>query len=154
LLHAYHDDLLELDNLFHAMLLPREAREASRSIGRSLLKSACDLLADARLEHFLRAARHHHQPVAFGALAAALDFPPDLAAHAYNPLRMHVSAAQRLGWIGQRQAQLVLHRLKAGVQAAIDQASSLDLDHAGAFTPAWDIASMQHERAQTRMFAS
>lgn len=156
LLQAYEHDLPDLDELFHAMLLPREAREASSSIGTNLLRAACEFVQDARLEVFLHKGKHHHQPVAFGALATALQMPSDLAttAYAFSAMRAHVSAAQRLGWIGQRQAQQVLHRLKPNVHAAAGQAQRLGLADAGPFTPAWDIASMEHESARARMFAS
>jgi urease accessory protein len=154
--HAYTHDLLELDDRLHASLLVREPREASSVVGASLLRSACLILPDARLHQFLEAGRHHHQAVVFGAVAAAIELPPEMAgqAYAFSTLRAQVSAAQRLGWIGQREAQRVLHRLKPAVRLAASRAAELALDEAGAFTPLWDIACMQHERAPARMFAS
>jgi urease accessory protein len=154
--HAYTGDLVELDERLHALLLVREPREASSGIGRNLLKSVCDLIDDARLAAFARDGRHQHHPVAFGAVAAALQAPADFAAEAYAfaSLRGCVSAAQRLGWLGQRDAQHVLHELKPHVRHAVLHAQKLELEEAGAFAPAWDIASMLHERAQSRMFAS
>ena len=82
--------------------------------------------------------------------------PPQLAAstYAFQSLRSLVSAAQRLGRLGQWDAQRMLQRLKPDVQAAVETASALPLDEAGAFSPAWDIAAMAHERAPARMFAS
>ena len=155
-LHARTGDLLELDDRMHAMLLARELRLASSVVGTSLLRAACDLLTDSRLDDFLHAGQHHHQPVVFGAVTAALELAPELAAQAYafSSLRSQVSAAQRLGWLGQREAQHVLHRLKPAVRAAVAVAAQLSLEDAGAFTPAWDIASMQHEVARMRLFAS
>jgi urease accessory protein len=154
--HAYSHDLLGLDQRLHALLLVRESREASALIGTQLLKSALDFLADARLERFMREARCHHHPITFGALTALLDLPADAAAEAYAfaSLRGQVSAAQRLGWLGQRAAQRVLHELKPAVRAAAEASRKLTLDEAGAFAPAWDIACMAHERARVRMFAS
>ena len=156
LLHAYRDDLIALDEHLHVMLLAREPREASALIGRHLLRAACDLFDSARLRTFLATGRHHHQPIAFGALAAALRLPADLAAetYAFSSVRGQVAAAQRMGWLGQHDAQRVLHALKPDISAAVAQAARMSLEDAGAFAPAWDIACMAHERAPARMFAS
>ena len=155
-LHAYALDWHDLDADLHARLLAREPREASAAIGTALLRGVCDLLGDPRLLAFLREAPHHHQPVAWGAVASVLDVAPALAAesYAFGALRGQVSAAQRLGWLGQRDAQRLLHALKPEVRLAADAAAGLTLDQAGAFAPAWDIASMRHESAGARMFAS
>jgi len=156
LLHAYADELIALDELLHASLLVREPREASSAVGTSLLRSVCDVIPDARLAEFLARGKHHHLAVTFGAVACALDLEPELAAQAYafSSVRGLVSAAQRLGWIGQRLAQRMLHDLKPACVAAAAQASRVRLEDAGAFAPLWDLASMRHEHAAIRMFAS
>jgi urease accessory protein len=155
-LHAYHEDLLVLDEVLHASLLVREPREASSAIGKSLLRSVCEILPDRRLLEFRERGEHQHQAVAFGAVACALEVRPELAAQAYafNSMRALVSAAQRLGWIGQRQAQRTLHELKPACVNAARQAADMTLDDAGAFAPQWDLACMRHEHAPARMFAS
>jgi urease accessory protein UreF len=116
----------------------------------------CDVVSDARLRTFLDAGQHHHQAVVVGGVSAALELPENVAAqwYAFNSLRAQVAAAQRLGWIGQRAAQRVLHELKPSIAGAVAVAATLRLGEAGAFTPLWDIASMMHERAAARMFAS
>jgi urease accessory protein len=153
---AYVGDLVSLDVHYDSLQLAREPREASAAIGTSLLRSAGEILPDVRVREFLRNGPHRHHPLAFGAIAAACGMPVDLAmqTYAFGSLRAHVSAAQRLGWIGQREAQSILHRLKPSVRAAVQIAAELDLDLAGAFAPMWDVASMMHERADARLFAS
>jgi len=155
-LQAYAEPWPRLDCDVHARLFGREAREASAAIGTALLRAVCDLLDDARLSAFLQAGPYHHHPVAWGAVATVLDVPPLLAAEAYavGAVRGQVSAAQRLGWLGQRDAQRLLHTLKPAVRRAATLASRLEVDEAGAFAPAWDIAGMAHEHAPVRMFAS
>jgi urease accessory protein len=155
-LHAYTWPLSDLDKRLHVMLLPFETRRGSALVGTALLRAACDLVRDARLSEFLAVGPHRHHAVAFGAIATMLDVPPRLAAqtYAFMSLRGHVSAAQRLGWLGQREAQRMLHALKSEVHMAVDTACGLDLDEAGAFAPTWDVASMAHEFAPARLFAS
>jgi len=156
LLHAYSGDLAVLDELLHASLLMREPREASSAVGTSMLRSVCDILPDQRLAGFLACETPHHQAVVFGAVACALDMDPRLAAQAYafTSMRALVWAAQRLGWIGQRLAHRMLHELKPSCVAAARQAEQIPLNEAGAFAPLWDLASMRHEHAPARMFAS
>ena len=153
---AYHGDLADLDAYYETLQLAREPREASASVGTNLLRSASEVLSDVRVSRFLRDGPHRHHPLAFGAIAAACDMPIDVAmqTYAFGSLRAQVSAAQRLGWLGQREAQRILHRLKSSVRAAARTAAELNLDAAGAFVPMWDIASTMHERAAARMFAS
>ncbi|MBV9577251.1 MAG: hypothetical protein JO057_01535 [Chloroflexi bacterium] len=154
--YALTGDLVDLDARFHVLQLVREPRVASMAIGTSLLRSASDILSDGRVHEFLRHGVHHHHPIVFGAVAAACQMPVDLAleTYAFGSVRGQVSAAQRLGWIGQRDAQRILHHLKPCVVAAAHTSRQTDLDAAGAFTPLWDIACMAHERAEARMFAS
>ena len=156
LLHAYRHDLIALDDLLHASMLVRETRDASSAVGTSLLRSVCEILPDQRLRAFLARDAHHHQAVAFGAVACALQVEPELAAQAYafSSVRALVSAAQRLGWIGQRLAQRMLHDLKPSCVAAASVAEHLTLEETGAFAPLWDLASMRHEHASGRLFAS
>jgi urease accessory protein len=155
-LHAHSGPLVELDEQFHTMLLPREAREASSAIGTSFLRSVCDVVDDERLTKFASTGTHRHSPIVFGAVAAAFDVPAELAATTYalQSMRSLVSAAQRLGRVGQRDAQRVLHQLKPAMRQAVATAQQLNPDSAGAFSPVWDIASMRHEHAPVRMFAS
>ena len=156
LLHAFTDPWQQLDEQLQAMLLPREPREASALIGTAFLRSATDLLPDPRLTAFLRDGPHRHQPIAWGAVAECLDVPPILAAetYAFAALRGALSVAQRLGWLGQRDAQRLLHTLKPEARRAATTASNLPLAEAGPFAPAWDIACMAHEHAPARLFAS
>jgi urease accessory protein len=154
--HAYVEPVEELDARLDAMLFAREPREASRAVGTSLLRAACELHQSPTLYAFLESGPHRHVPIVFGAIAMQLEVEPALAAetYAFQSLRASVSVMQRLGKLGQREAQQVLHRLKPAVQSAVVTACSVTLEDAGAFAPAWDIAAMQHERAPVRMFAS
>jgi urease accessory protein len=155
-LHAYAGDLVALDVQYHTLQLVREPREASAGVGTNLLRSVTELLSHPRLLAFARDGQHRHHAIVFGAVAAALEMPRALAgeAYAFGSVRAQVSAAQRLGWIGQRQAQRLLQTLKPALTSAVEEASRMDLQEAGAFAPMWDIACMAHEHADVRMFAS
>jgi urease accessory protein len=156
LLAAYERSPIALDERLHALTLPREAREASRQVGRRLLANAVDLFGAAPLLAFADEAPHAHHPVVFGLVGAVLGVPTRTAAeiYAFQTLRGLVSAAQRLTRLGQTEAQRLLHRLKPAVVAAAEEAATLTVETTSAFAPIWDVAAMAHERAAVRLFVS
>jgi urease accessory protein UreF len=66
-----------------------------------------------------------------------------------------LQAAMRLGRISHRDAQATLHRLRPRIDALVQQ---IEASHSDtpllAFQPLQEIASMRHERAEARLFAS
>jgi urease accessory protein UreF len=110
--------------------------------------------------------------VAFGVASAALGVDPADATSALLLMTANalLQAAMRLGRISHRDAQAILHRLRPAIAAAVEGPSSCDTDSpltltpslegeraAGAlrsFHPLQEIASMRHERAEARLFAS
>jgi urease accessory protein len=153
---AYTLPLVSLDKQLHTMLLARETRQASANVGSQLLENAYEFVCDPRVTAFRGEGRHHHLPIVVGALASSLAVSADEAAgdYAFQSSRTLVLAAQRLMRLGQRAAQRLLHRLKPSIRRAVETSATLGNLDAGAFVPAWDIASMRHERAGQRMFIS
>ncbi|HEU0074730.1 MAG TPA: urease accessory UreF family protein [Dehalococcoidia bacterium] len=90
-------------------------------------------------------------PVAFGAIAGALGVEATEAASALLQSNTNalLQAAMRLGRISHRDAQAILHRLRPAVAVQ---------DYSGgpfqAYHPLQEIASMRHQRAEARLFAS
>jgi urease accessory protein len=153
---AYQQDVVELDEQFHAMTLARESREASIQVGRALLRTACDLFARSELDVAARGMPYGHHPVVFGLVAHALGIPVSTAAAAYafQSIRGQISAAQRLTRLGQSEAQRLLHRIKPEIEQAVELALEYPLGEAAPFAPLLDIASMAHERSEVRLFVS
>ena len=156
LAHTYLTDWRLLDERFHAMVLPREAREASIQVGRQLLRAVADMYDSMDLHDAVQHLPYAHHPVAFGIVGQTigLDAETTATAYAYQTVRAQVSAAQRLTRLGQTEAQRIVHRLKPEVRSAGSTALRLSLDEAGAFVPVLDVASMAHERAEVRLFVS
>ena len=96
-------------------------------------------------------------PVAIGAAAAAHGIPlrPSLETTAFATLSNLVSAAMRLGLVGQTQGQRIVADLADPVaaHAAWAETSSLDED-LGTCTWRADIAAMRHETQYSRLFRS
>jgi urease accessory protein len=143
--------LLALDALMDVLLPVREFRLASRSIGRSFLRAAVRVrggeLADVGVEH---------HAVVFGAVLHdwELNLDDGLSVYAWQAIRQQLSAAQRLGKIGQSGVQDLLHRLKPAVSAAVQASRAVALDELGGFSPWLDLAGMAHEHQFARLFRS
>lgn len=143
--------LLELDDLMDVLLPVRELRLASRSVGRGFLRAAARVRPGA-----LMAMPVQHHAVAFGAVLQdwELDLEDGLLVYAWQTLRQILSAAQRLGRIGQSGVQDLLHYLKPAVGTAVESSRSVPIDDVGAFSPWLDLACMAHEHQFARLFLS
>jgi urease accessory protein len=143
--------LVELDELMDVLLPVSEFRTASRSIGRSFLRAATDVRHVAAAELGIE-----HHAVVFGAVLHdwRLDLEDGQAVYAWQAIRQQLSAAQRLGKIGQTAMQDLLDRLKPAVRAAVEASESISREDAGGFSPWLDLAGMAHEQQFARMFSS
>lgn len=137
-----------LDALMDVLLPVSEFRMASRSIGRAVLRAA------TRIQPVAADAEHH--AVVFGAVLRDwhLDLQTGLQVYAFQAVRQQLSAAQRLGKIGQSQVQDTLHRLKPAMRDAVTASASVSLDQVGGFAPLLDLAGMAHARQPARVFLS
>ena len=95
-------------------------------------------------------------PVAFGAalFAHGLKLSPSLAAYALQSGSNLVSAAVRLGTVGQTEAQKIIASLAKPARGAAALAARANLEDLGAATFRSDIASLRHETQYTRLFRS
>ncbi|MGI9146277.1 MAG: urease accessory protein UreF [Chloroflexota bacterium] len=143
-----HGHLAELDALMDVLLPVAELRAASRSIGRGFLRAA------ARIRPVKLPAEHH--AVVFGAVLRAwdLDLGTGLEVYAFQAARQQLSAAQRLGKIGQSALHDVLDRLKPAVSAAVVESRTVAREDIGGFAPLLDLAGMAHANQDARLFAS
>jgi urease accessory protein len=143
--------LEQLDTLMDVLLPVRELREASRAIGRGFLRAATRVSPVGLVE-----ANVEHHAVVFGAVLSAwhLGLADGLTVYAWQAIRQQLSAAQRLGKIGQTSLQDLLHRLKPAVLAAVEASRSIPGDEIGGFSPWLDLAGMAHEHHFSRLFRS
>jgi urease accessory protein len=95
-------------------------------------------------------------PVALGAAAAGhgLCLDATLAAFLLAFVANLISAATRLGVVGQTDAQRVAAFLMDDVRVAASACASAPLDDLGGFAPRADVASMRHETLYSRLFRS
>lgn len=95
-------------------------------------------------------------PVAVGAVAAGHAVPLGLALPAYllGFVQNLVSAAVRLGVVGQTGGQRVIAALIPAVEALAAETQALTLDDLGGAAFRSDLAALRHETQYTRLFRS
>lgn len=149
-----------IDRLLQAMRGPSELRTASTQVGRRLLAEACNLTDDPLVAAYRRAVLAGDVPgssaVAMGVACSALNVPAAVAALAavHSYLLCEVGAAMRLMSLAHTQAQAIRHALQPLVAAEIERLANTPWQDMTTFTTELDLASMAHEQADLRMFAS
>jgi urease accessory protein len=117
-------------------------------MGRGFLRAA------ARIRPLSALVEHH--AVVFGAVLRAweLELDDGLDVYAFQAVRQQLSAAQRLGKIGQSTLHDLLDRLKPSISAAVAESWTVGRDQIGGFAPLLDLASMAHAQQDARLFRS
>ena len=153
-------DVVELDALLTASLLPRQVREASVKMGLRLLEIGSEVFPSAELERYRelvgagRAAGH--QALGFAVVARSLQVPlPEaLAAYLFAAVTSLTQNAVRAIPLGQNAGQRLLRNAADAVAAAVGKIGDLTPDDFGAVSPGLEISQMRHERQRARMFMS
>ena len=156
--------VVRIDRRLHAMRLPEEIRLASTQTGRRFLDESFALLgpenAPAVLDEYRAAVAAGETPgtaaVAFAlsAWAVGIEAETALFASCHSFSVGVLGAAQRLMPLSHSDAQQILRSLHANIDAGCQAIRQRDWREMTSFTPLADIASMRHEAAEVRMFAS
>lgn len=150
---------LDADRELDAMKLGRESREASRQMGRQVIRIAAEQSDGNRLLHdFLAAVEAGRTPchlaVCLGLVLAASGWSREdaVAAYLHQAATGFISAALKLLPIGQREGQRLLDgwmplmaELSGGAQPGLSMTS---------WSPVQDICAMKHGRLESRLFRS
>ena len=152
------DRIAEVDEMFEAMSLAAELREASRRAGQSLLSVHAKLATPGAVEYRALISQRRvfgHLPVAQGMLWSAIGMTEDdcRAVSAHTLCTGLIGAALRLGMIGHLDAQRVLLRVRPMLAGLLHQPVP-HVEEMWAYIPATEIAAMRHEVQDARSFAS
>jgi urease accessory protein len=152
--------LLDIDRRLLALKLTREAREASRRVGKRILTTAIALVPDHLLQDYRAAVEAGGAPgnaaVALGGAAAILGIPRKDAVliELYTFTTSILGAAMRLIRLDHEEAQLILARLKPLMVRVAEENMNRGPEEMRATAPLIDLMGMAHERASIRMFIS
>ncbi len=148
-----------IDRELDSTKFSRESRQASRQMGRQVLRVAADQLRGKRiLKDYLEAIETNRTPghlaVAFGLTLGTCGWNEEetVVAFLYQTAVGMVSAAMRLSPIGQREGQRLLgdwFPLIDRISREIDVKNSMS-----SWAPVQDIYAMRHGRLEWRLFRS
>lgn len=151
--------VIEADRELDAMKTGRESREASRQMGRQVIRLAADMAAGPAIIRdygaSVQASRSPgHLAVSVGLTLAALGWSREeaIAAFLYHSATGLISAAVRLLPIGQREAQHVLDGWLPTIGVLSREAESRT--ELTSWAPVHTIYQMRHSRLTTRLFRS
>ena len=156
--------LVQIDRRLHAMRLPEEMRAASTQSGRRFLDESFALLAlkgvPSAFDEYRASVIAGKAPgcasVAFALSAWAAGIEAELALYAccHSFAVGALGAAQRLMPLSHSEAQQILRSLHCDIGAGYREIQGRHWKEMTSFAPLADIASMRHEAADVRMFAS
>lgn len=148
------DRLEEIDRALDALKVPRELREASRSLGRRRLKVVPALEEYRRRVDSDRCPGHQAVVTGMHLAIAGASREEAMLSFVYGTAAGLVAAAMKLLPLGQTRAQAFLVRMGEAAPDWTAAADALALEDLGSFTPLLDIAAMRHEVAAPRLFIS
>jgi urease accessory protein len=155
------DELLALNELAEASVVPPSTRRASREMGDQLLALAATWAwAAAGVAPFLRAAPPGHpgwhHPVAFGLVGAAAGGSPDevLTAYLHQATLGMVGAGVRAIPVGHTHGQQVMAYLHDDIAGVAADVLAREPETAGAGSPSYEVLCDEQTRLYARMFRS
>jgi urease accessory protein len=150
--------VIEADTALFSIKLVREVRNASARSGAQLVRCAGEFAKDRTLTAYAKAIKEGRAtgvyPVSLAVSCAALGVQKQKAGSilAYSFCVSVAGAALRLGIIDHVAAQKMLHELKPAIAYAVRDNVRRPLAGMWQFAPAIDIAQMEHERMDSKMF--
>lgn len=153
-----------IDHSLDALKAATELRDASRQMGRQVLRIAADLggpfASQGLAAYFFRAVENEetpgHHAMAFGVVAGALGWPEAETARAYlySTCAGLAAASLRLLSLGQLAGQRMLWALLPSITRLADEVRDKRFVDIWSFTPGIEIASMRHATLDARLFRS
>lgn len=154
------DRLVEIDEKLTAVQLPEEFRRSSTKTGTQLLTLATETEPDEVLTAYDCRVTNGETPgnyaVVLGAIGACtgMSARQTAIAQGYAFIRDLLGAAQRVLRLGHTAVQQALTTLRPALIDAWNTNQDRPVSEMTTFAPRIDIASMEHERADRRLFLS
>lgn len=153
-----------IDQSLDAMKLASELRDASRQMGRQILRITANL-GEPFTSHGLTADLYHaveneeapgHHAMAFGVAGAVLGWLETEMSYAYlySTCAGLTAAALRLLSLGQLAGQRILWVLAPSIVRLAEEVRGKDLADIWSFAPGIEIAAMRHATLDARLFRS
>ncbi|MCA0992787.1 urease accessory protein UreF [Pseudalkalibacillus hwajinpoensis] len=154
------DQLWELDQSLYALGMARETREGNRRIGDRLVKVVSTLYPNFIFEQYLDELKeknvYGHGALVFAIVSHHLGIDVETAVSCYGfaTASSLVQNAVRGVPLGQTDGQRILVEIQPLLTKSVEKIMSLDESDFGIGSPGLEIAQMQHETINVRLFMS
>ena len=154
------DQLWELDQSLYALGMARETREGNRRIGDRLVKVVSTLYPNFIFEQYLDELKeknvYGHGALVFAIVSHHLGIDVETAVSCYGfaTASSLVQNAVRGVPLGQTDGQRILVEIQPLLTRSVEKIMSLDESDFGIGSPGLEIAQMQHETINVRLFMS
>lgn len=146
------DKLLELDSLSNATKLTAESRNASRKMGRALIRIVTNIYE----EEFSDVDAKFSYPVAYGLVFSRLGISAGdtLRSFVFGGINTITQSGVKLIPLGNTEAQDVISKSGEAAEKCVRRSLELGIGSISTFCPGLDIAGMKHEILKTRLYMS
>ncbi|WP_028782272.1 urease accessory protein UreF [Thalassobacillus devorans] len=154
------ETIWELDSLITVQSLPSETRDANMKMGDRFLKTTIPLYDFPILYTYREKIRNKevygHPAIVFTMIAYGLNVPKEttVISFLYASISNLVQNAVRGIPIGQSDGQQILHDFQNHLIGAVRKIEELSIDDFGITAPGLEVAQMNHEHLNIRIFMS
>lgn len=155
------ETIMELDRLCTALKCSKEMRLASKKVGVSFLKMCNDMYEEKLFSDYLVAIKKDDYLgnfcVVYAMVCSKLNVDISCAINSYllSTISSYVQVALKLIPLSQSKGQIIIKEMYGSIIEISENAlKTTERESLNSFTPILDIASMNHEKMQTRLYMS
>lgn len=154
------EKIIELDRMLTVQAIAKETRNGSKLVASRMIKLFMDLYDSDILKEYEekinRKEAFGHPAIVFGLLMYTLNFSEEEAIgfHMYSTISTLIQNGVRAIPIGQKDGQIILKNCSESFERLYEKIKNLDYSFFGASTPGIELAQINHEVLEFRLFMS
>ncbi len=154
------EKILELDRIITVQAIAKETRNASKLIASRMIKLFIDLYDSKLLKEYEEKINTKeafgHPAIVFGLLMYTLNFSEEeaISFHMYSTISTLIQNGVRAIPLGQKDGQIILKKCIENFKVLYEKIKNLDYSFFGASTPGIELAQINHEVLEFRLFMS
>ena len=154
------EKILELDRMLTVQTIAKETRNGSKLIASRMIKIFLDLYDSEILKEYEEKINTKqafgHPAIVFGLLMYTLSFSEEeaISFHMYSTISTLIQNGVRAIPLGQKDGQIILKKCSERFKDLYEKIKNLDYSFFGATTPGIELAQINHEVLEFRLFMS
>jgi urease accessory protein len=154
------DEVWRMDRLLTIQNMPRETREGTQQMGKSMTKIVAAIYDTPLITLYKKRVKQKesfgHPAIVFAIAGHHLDIPKQkvILYYLYTVIVNLAQNAVRAIPLGQTAGQKIIHAFLPKLQTAAEEIETLDALDFGTIAPGIEWSQMQHERINVRIFMS